>query len=77
MNPEVEVNLYGVFRRYAEENQFKVEIEAGISVEDLLQKLNIPRMVYMMILVNQLRVNLNHPLSPGDEVHIFQPVGGG
>lgn len=77
MNSEVEVNLYGVFRKYAEENKFKVEIETGISVEGLMRELKIPKMTYMMILVNQLRVQFDHPLSPGDEVHIFQPIGGG
>jgi len=74
---EVEVNLYGAFRKYAEENKFKVEIDPGMSVAALLEKLNIPAEVYMMVLVNQLKVNLDHPLSSGDKVHIFQPVGGG
>ena len=77
MNPEVEVNLYGIFRKYAGENKFKVKIEPGMTVEHLMQKLKMPKMIYMMVLVNQIRVKLDHPLSPGDEIHIFQPVGGG
>ena len=77
MTAEVEVNLYGAFRKYAPENKFSVGIDPGMSVATLLEKLNIPAEVYMMVLVNQLKVNLDHPLSPGDEVHVFQPVGGG
>ncbi|MDP8213710.1 MAG: MoaD/ThiS family protein [Candidatus Euphemobacter frigidus] len=71
------VNLYGIFRKYAKENKFKVEIDPGTSVEGLMRKLKIPKMIYMMVLVNQLKVQFDHPLSPGDEVHIFQPIGGG
>ena len=77
MSSEVELNLYGIFRKYADENKFKVEIEPGISVEDLMRQLRLPKMIYMMVLVNQIRVKLDHPLSPGDEIHIFQPIGGG
>jgi len=69
--------LYGAFRKYAPENRFKVEIAPGTTVEALLREINIPPEVYMMILVNQLKVSLDHPLSPGDAVHVFQPVGGG
>ena len=77
MSPEVEVNLYGIFRKYAGEDKFKVKIEPEMSVERLMQKLEIPKMIYMMVLVNQMRVKLDHPLSPGDVIHIFQPIGGG
>ena len=77
MGSEVEVNLYGIFRNYANENKLRVKIEPGISVERLMQKLRIPKMIYMMVLVNQMRVKLDYPLSPGDEIHIFQPIGGG
>ena len=77
MKPEVEINLYGTFRKYAADNKFKTAIEPGISVEELLKRLKIPKMTYMMVLVNRLRVRLDHPLSPGDEIHVFQPVGGG
>jgi len=42
-----------------------------------MEILQLPETVYRMALVNDIRVKEVTVLKDGDDVHIFQPVGGG
>ena len=48
-----------------------------MTVKELMESLQLPDTVYRMALVNDIRVKEGTILRDGDEVHIFQPVGGG
>jgi len=74
---KIRIKLYGEFRRAAAASEVVLELPEGSLVGDLSPRLRLPETVYKMSLVNGFRVRDDHPLQDGDEVHIFQPVGGG
>lgn len=74
---KVTVKLYGEFRRAAATPEVVLELPEGSVVKDLAGRLRLPETIYKMVLVNGFRVADDRPLRDGDEVHIFQPVGGG
>ena len=57
---KVEVKLFDLLRRYAPDNQnvFHVQLQPGVSVGELLEKLQIPPSVRRIVLVNGRRVAL-------------------
>ena len=74
---KIRVKLYGEFRKAAPSPDFPFELEEGATVKELATKLRLPETMYKMALVNGFRVRDDWKLKDGDEVHIFQPVGGG
>ena len=74
---KIQVHLYGEFRKFASSPAFPLEVEGGLTVKGLMERIKLPDTVYRMALVNNIRVRENAVLKNGDEVHIFQPVGGG
>ncbi len=74
---KIQVYLYGEFRKVASSPTFPLEVEDGLTVKGLMERVKLPDTVYRMALVNNIRVRENAVLKNGDEVHIFQPVGGG
>ena len=74
---KVVVHLYGEFRKSAASPRVELDGEDGSTVARLLEQLPLPETVYRMILVNGFRVRDSHVLHDGDEIHLFQPVGGG
>jgi molybdopterin converting factor small subunit len=74
---EIKVHLYGAFKKLAESSTFSCRVEEGTTVGGLMDLLKLPDPVYRMALVNNVRVPESAVLKPGDEVHLFQPIGGG
>lgn len=74
---KIQVHLYGAFRSVAPSPSFSWDGAEGTTVKDLMDNLSIPDTVYRMALVNDIRVKEGTVLKDGDEIHIFQPVGGG
>jgi len=74
---KIQVHLYGAFRSAAPSPSFSREVVEGMTVKELMESLQLPDTVYRMALVNDIRVKEGTILIDGDEVHIFQPVGGG
>ncbi len=74
---EIEVHLYGAFQKKAESPTFAYRVEEGTTVGELMDLLKLPDPVYRMALVNNIRVPETAVLKPGDQVHLFQPIGGG
>jgi len=54
-----------------------MELPEGTLVIDLLARLQIPREEIAFVAVNGSRAPWSQPLADGDEVKLFQPVGGG
>ncbi len=74
---EIKVFLYGAFKKLAESPAFDYRVEEGTTVGELMDLLKLPDPVYRMALVNNIRVPESTRLKPGDQVHLFQPIGGG
>lgn len=54
-----------------------LELKAGPSVGDLFKLLGKPENEVWMVNVNGLLANQEYILKDGDEVALFEPVGGG
>jgi len=75
---KVKIVAYGKIRLYLGENfRDEVLVEEGSSVRDLYEILGKPREEIWMANVNGLLANEKTVLNDGDEVSIFEPVGGG
>ncbi len=74
---KIKVNLYGEFKKAATSSDLSLEVAEGTTIERVARELKLPETVYMMALVNGFRVNGGQVLKDGDDLHIFQPVGGG
>ena len=75
---KVKIVAYGKIRQYLGENyRDEVLVEDGSSVQDLFEILKKPKKEIWMANVNSLLANEKTVLNDGDEVSIFEPVGGG
>jgi len=75
---KVKIAAYGKIRQYLGENfRDEVLVEDGSSVRDLFEILKKPKKEIWMANVNSLLANEKTVLNDGDEVSIFEPVGGG
>ena len=52
-------------------------IEAGITVGELIQQLNIPQDMIKLVFIDNVHAGLTSTLKGGERVGIFPPVGGG
>lgn len=76
--PQVQVNLYAAFRAYSRGRPaVDVEIDAGQTVRDVLEKLGVPADEARIIFVNNRASDLTQPLAGGDRLGVFPAIGGG
>jgi molybdopterin converting factor small subunit len=54
-----------------------VEMPDDATIERLVEKLGLPEEQIHLVFVNGIVQKKRHPLSDGDEIGIFPPVGGG
>ncbi|MCK4682031.1 MoaD/ThiS family protein [Candidatus Bipolaricaulota bacterium] len=54
-----------------------LELKEGTTVERMVEALDIPKKGIHLVVVNGRTRPLDHPLSDGDRVALFPPVGGG
>ncbi|MCS7281969.1 MAG: MoaD/ThiS family protein [Anaerolineae bacterium] len=77
----VTVKLYATLRKFYPDlgvgEGMRVELPEGATVGQLLNHLNLPPDVVRVAFVNGIARDENHPLSDGDEIGLFPPVGGG
>jgi molybdopterin converting factor small subunit len=57
--------------------QFEAEVPDGTTVEDLVERLSLPREEVKVVYVNGRARPSSYALNPGDDVGIFPPIGGG
>lgn len=78
--PRIELRLFGHLRDYLPspgDPGVWVEVEEGLTVHGLVEKLGIPPRDPKIILVNGLHAHMDTPLADGDRVSIFPPIAGG
>jgi molybdopterin synthase sulfur carrier subunit len=56
---------------------FEAEVPDQATVEDLVERLKLPREEVKAVFVNGRAQPLSYALNPGDEIGIFPPIGGG
>ncbi len=75
---QVTVTVFGELRRYlADSDTIQVEVPEEATVADVLAHLGVPADQVWMSAVNDLVVEADHPLTDGDRLEVFHPVGGG
>lgn len=80
---KIEVKLFASLRRHlppgSEGGRRSLEVEDRLTVEGLIQKLEIPMELAQLVLVNgeNIERNFKRPLQDGEVVSIFPPVAGG
>jgi molybdopterin converting factor small subunit len=72
----IKVKLFASFRsgRFAEADWEYVE---GLTLEDVLKKLNIDKKEVGVLLVNSRHAGIDYKLKEGDIISIFPVIGGG
>ncbi len=69
--------LQGLFPDLGIGEAMQVEMPDGATVGDLIAQLRLPPEEVKLVYVNGRLKKIDHPLSDGNEIGIFPPVGGG
>ena len=78
---KVEVNLYATLKQYMKNEilgkSSAIDLEDGLCVKDIIQKLQIPADLVKLIFINGVHAKRDTILKDGDRLGLFPPVGGG
>ena len=78
---KVEIRLFATFRDFLPPGSttfsFTRVLEAGTTVQEVLQALKLPEHVPKIIIVNGIHAEPQRVLQEGDVLSIFPPVAGG
>jgi molybdopterin converting factor small subunit len=77
MKVMIEIKLYATLQSYAPANAARYAIEAGTSVEKIVEALNIPKEYIKLLFCNGVKCGMGTLLRDGDRLGLFPPVGGG
>ncbi len=74
---QIQLKLFATLRAYTPDNAEAYPIEPGMTVQDIITRLDIPIGEAKLVFVNSTRRDFDATLDDGDRVGIFPPVGGG
>ena len=76
---QVHVNTYANLRQYAPAGggSFDLDLASGANVRSIIEALEIPPTVKMVILVNGRRASRDTRLETKDKITLFPPIEGG
>ncbi len=78
---EIEVRLFATYQTYLPKGDgkhtFRLEVNEGARVADVLKQLKMPENMPKILLVNGKQAQTDTVLQAGDTVSIFPPLGGG
>ena len=77
MTPHIQIKLFASLQEFTPPSSDEYPIDAGLSIQSLLEQLNIPPEKAKLIFVNGVKADLTESLTGGERVGIFPPVGGG
>jgi len=78
---KIEVRLFADLVRFlppgSRQNPATLEIEKGVTVDDVLNRLGISSKITNIVMVNGVHGGRAMPLKDGDVVSVFLPLAGG
>jgi molybdopterin converting factor small subunit len=77
MKSHIQIKLFASLQKFTPASADHYAIEAGITVGELIQQLDIPQKLIKIIFINSVHAELTSVLNGGERVGIFPPVGGG
>lgn len=77
MNERIQLKLYATLARFAPPAADAYSISPGTTVDELVDRLALPRKDVKIVFVNGRKAAMEKRLQDGDRVGIFPPVGGG
>ena len=77
MTAAVTIKLFATLRKHLPEHADAYPVTPGTPVIDVLKEIGVPPADAKLIFVNGVRVDPETPLSGGERVGVFPPVGGG
>ncbi len=79
MSVKVTIEYMGFFRIEGVANNSTLDVPEGLSVEELLDRLEVKQedRTYLVPIINRQRKRLSAQLQDGDSLFLYYPVGGG
>ena len=77
MKPYIKLKLYATLQVFMPAAGEQYPISPGMTVQDLLVRLNLPAEKAKLIFIDGMQAELSTRLEGGERVGIFPPVGGG
>ena len=77
MTSHIQIKLFASLQEFTPPSSDKYPIDTGLSIQSLLEQLNVPTEKAKLIFVNGVKADLTKSLTGGERVGIFPPVGGG
>jgi molybdopterin converting factor small subunit len=77
MESHIQIRLFASLQKFMPASAENYAIEAGITVGELLEQLDIPQDMIKLVFIDNVRAELTSILKGGERVGIFPPVGGG
>jgi molybdopterin converting factor small subunit len=77
MQTHIQIKLFASLQGFMPASAENYAIEAGTSIRNLLQQLDIPEDMAKLIFIDGLKAELTTILKGGERIGIFPPVGGG
>ncbi len=75
MKVTVKINSY--LRSYLKKHQIILDFEKEMSVEEVLEKISIPKRIPLLILVDGNHQRKDYILKEGEVLSVYPPIGGG
>lgn len=73
---KIKVKLFASLRSLGPDEQF-LELPAGATIDDVINHINIPRAIKLLMIVNGEHRSQDHTLQDGDDLALFPPIAGG
>lgn len=77
METYVQIKLFATLADHTPVDADRYPATIGMTIKDLLKKLNVPLSEVKLIFVNSVRVEADTVIQGGERIGIFPPVGGG
>jgi len=77
MEAHVQIKLFANLKQFLPDSADRYPIDPGISIQDLLVRLQIPLEEAKLIFVNGVKTSADAELKGGERIGVFPPVGGG
>jgi len=73
---KITIKLFATLRKGRFEEKI-MDLPEGVRIEKVIRQIAIPEKEVNLIFINGRNADFNTPLSEGDTISIFPPVGGG